>query len=157
MSPNVQAGMPFCIAPNAWAESSMSQRPFASAHFRISAYGAHCPKRLTAIIPRVFSPISDSILSALTWSVSASMSANFGVPPRRITHSAGAIKVKSGTMTSSPGFSPRASNAIVKASVPLPQVMVCFDPVNSASSDSSAWTTGPPMKQPLSRTSFSAC
>ena len=153
------------VAPNACAASSKSQRSFATAISHSSLKSATCPNRSTPIIPRVLGPISALTLSGSIRSVSGSMSAKRGVPPKKATHSAGAMNVKSGTMTSSPGLIPRAMSAMVRASVPLAHAMAlvsgsarsfpakepCFpasefpELQKSASSFSRAATSGPPM------------
>ena len=133
------------FAPNAWAATSRNHRSFATAISHNSLKSATCPNRSTPIIPRVLGPISALTLSGSIRSVSGSMSAKRGMPPKNATHSAGAMNVKSGTMTSSPGLIPRAMSAMVRASVPLAHAMALV----SGSARSFPATTPPfPAKEP---------
>ena len=60
--------------------------------------------------------------------VRGSTSAKTTLPPARVTASEVAIKVRAGTMTSSPGFIPNPLRARTRASVPLPTPTQCLTP-----------------------------
>ena len=89
--------------------------------------------------------ISGSTVAAVMQCVRASMSAKTGVAPALTTAPAVAKKLTPGTITSSPGRTPRARRAIVSASVPLATPMQCRRPMKAANSDSKASTSGPRM------------
>src|SRR5689334_2387953 len=65
-------------------------------------------------------------------------------------------QVKAGTMTSSPGLSPRAATARCKAVVQELVAAANAEPVNAANFSSNRWTNGPWTTQPLSRGSWTA-
>ena len=77
------------------------------------------PFKCTGIIARVADVMWGAMVAAVTSSVSRSMSANTGVAPTMQTHDAVATKLRDGTMTSSPGPTLSARNAISIAADPL--------------------------------------
>ena len=76
-------------------------------------------------------------------SVAGSTSAKTGMPPASTTASAVAKKVKAGTITSSPAFTPSARRARTSASVPFATPTHPAAPKNSANALSNSRTSGP--------------
>jgi len=60
-----------------------------------------------------------------------------------------ATKVKSGTITSSPGPTPAANKAACNAAVPEFTAIACLTPINSANKRSNSLTLGPPSGLPV--------
>ncbi len=75
--------------------------------------------------------------------VRESISTNTGVAPKRAAISAVAKNVNGGTNTASPGPTPKAINAMSKASEPDAQLMQCSEPVKEQSDFSSSSISGP--------------
>jgi hypothetical protein len=71
------------------------------------------------------------------------MSTNTGFAPNRMHAIAQEIIVKEGITTSSPGFTPKANNAVSKAAVPLQTAIPCFTPRKEARFFSNLRTNGP--------------
>src|SRR5271156_2719528 len=83
---------------------------------------------------------------ASIFSVPGSTSTNTGVAPARTIALAEAKKLNAVVMTESPGFTPAATSASQRASVPDAQPTAYCAPVRAAISRSSASTSGPRIK-----------
>ena len=124
--------------------------PFSWAIFIISSNSHGEPKISTAI-----TALRLSLPSFLTSSmaffkssgfilyVSALESTKIGVAPKRAIHSAEATNVKEETNTASPGLTPHAIKASVKASVPEAQVAQYFVPEYWDNFCSNSFVSGP--------------
>ena len=75
--------------------------------------------------------------------MSGRQSTNTGVAPQWLTASAVAMKVLTGTMTSSPGPTPAACSARRTASVPVLTPTQCAAPQNAANAASNSVSSGP--------------
>ena len=71
-----------------------------------------------------------AVMVCESWSTSATT----GIAPRIKTQLADAMKVRLGTITSSPGPMPSTCKASSNATVPLPSATACLQPVNAANS-----------------------
>ena len=81
------------------------------------------------------------------------MSANTTLAPDNVMASEVAIKVFAGTITSSPGPTPKTFRAINKASVPFPTPTQCLTLQKEAKAFSKDSTNGPPTKADFDITS----
>lgn len=142
--------------PRDCALSSITVSPCRAAMSLIAAMSHGCPNKCTGTMAFVRGVIMRSALSADMLNVSASTSANTGVPPSRATASATAPNENAGTITSSPCPMPVAIIEMNSASVPLPHVMQCFVSRSPASLLSSSPTASPLIKSELAITSFMA-
>src|SRR5579862_2539770 len=87
-----------------------------------------------------------STKAALRFKVSGSTSTKTGVAPARTMELAEAKKLNGVVITESPGFTPAATSASQRASVPEAQPTACVAPVKEEISRSSASTSGPRIK-----------
>src|ERR1035437_689518 len=113
------------------------------------------PPRCTGIIARVPGVMAASIFVASIWNVAGSVSTKIGRAWERRTVLMVAMKVYGGTITSSPGSTPRTFKEMKSAAVPLQVASDCFAPVREANASSNFFTYWPlPRNQwPLRRTS----
>src|SRR3989338_9640326 len=80
--------------------------------------------------------------------VSGATSTSTGAPPQKRTQLAEAVKVRVGTMTSSPGPMPAAKQAAWRAAVPLETAVAYLAPTFWAIFDSNDSIVGPWVIQP---------
>jgi len=106
-------------APTACAQSSTTNSPWRRATAMSSSMGAGWPKRCTITTPLVRGPTSAASCAGSRLKVPSSTSAKRGVAPT-VTHpQADEMKLKAGTMTSSPGPKPPIIEATCNGDVPL--------------------------------------
>ena len=87
-SPKLPALRPSSVAPNAWAASSITARPWRLATSRRPGISAGPPNTCTATMARVRSVTAASAACGSRLNVPGSMSANTGVAPTRAMASA---------------------------------------------------------------------
>src|SRR6185295_9584110 len=140
------------MAPIACAASSTTGTPARLAASMIGSRSAQRPKRCTGMMALVLVVIAAAVCAGSRLKVTGSMSTKTGRAPRRATAPAVAKKEKVGVTTSSPALTSSAISASSSASVPDDTATAWRMPSISASSRSSASTSGPMMKRWLSAT-----
>ena len=144
-------------APWAWAQSSKTARPWASAIRMIAGMLAGRPYRCTTSIAAVRSVMAASTLAGSRVKVARSMSAKTGRAPASTTELAVAAKVKDGTITSASSGKPLASVARCWAEVPELTATAWAPPTTrSENSSSKAATCGPWTTMPEAMTASTA-
>src|SRR6185295_3709098 len=118
----------------------------------IGSRSAQRPKRCTGMMALVLVVIAAAVCAGSRLKVTGSMSTKTGRAPRRATAPAVAKKEKVDVTTSSPALTSSAISASSSASVPDDTATAWRMPSISASSRSSASTSGPMMKRWLSAT-----
>ena len=119
------ADFPLYIAPCAWAQSSITKKPFSSANCMIGSISHIQPAKCTQIIALVFGVMTASILRREIFCESSSTSAKIGLAPAVTIELADAKKVREVTITSSPAPIPKALRAKSSATVPLATATAC--------------------------------
>ncbi len=74
-------GLPACVAPNAWAASSITGMPRAFATFKMPVRSHGLPNRCVTTIAFVRSVSRAATVSGVTFPVRGSTSANTGIAP----------------------------------------------------------------------------
>src|SRR5262249_12385721 len=153
-------GRPCRFAPIACAASSTigTSAPTAEEAARwISSIGAHWPNRCTGMMAATRGEAAARATSpASRLNVAASLSAKIGRAPSRAIDEAVAKNENDDVTTASPGLTPSACSASMRASVPEATPTAWRAPQRAAISRSSCSTTGPRMNRWLSSTSRTA-
>src|SRR5262249_26364823 len=118
-SPKDPTGRPLYEAPCAWAQSSMIVSFCLWASSTIGSRSHGQPPRCTAMIAFVRGDRTALIVSAVIVWLTGSTSEKTGIAPAMTAALADAMKVRGGTMTSSPEPMPQAYSASSSATVPL--------------------------------------
>ena len=143
ISPKVPGCSPSRVLPRHSAQSSTTRKPCRFAISMIAFMSHTPPNKCTGTMALVRGVMSASILDTSISQSSARLSQNTGVAPVCEIVATLAIYVNAGTITSSPGPTPRQCNARCSAAVPLQTEIACSTPRTCASFASNLPTYAP--------------
>ena len=134
--PKLPTDLPLTRAPCAWAQSSITEKPWDADISIIVSMSQGQPAIWTGMTARVLSVMADAMVAGERLPLSISTSAKTGVAPEFTTEETEAMKLRGVTIISSPGPMPIPCKARSSASVPLDSAIAWLVPAHFANSRS---------------------